>query len=165
MQLSYTQLDALCVSAIRSERAMTNSLHAAMLLLYITGARASEVTSGGSIEYLPAINTFKIWQSKIGVYRYMVHGRADILPLSSVEGAINRAKRFSYSTLSRELLGLNLLKGIHLEGKKLGLHVFRHNYIKQLYFEQNKSVQEIKEVATINSSLTVLHYINSTIYM
>jgi hypothetical protein len=157
------EIKEICKAAILTDRQVESSLIHLMKLLYITGARPTELIQNSTLSYNSSTNVLSFLQPKVQQVRFFQHNDFSIVGPNEMVLFIASCQRFSYSKFLATFYQYNLGQGSSLMRKKIGLHIFRHNKIKQLYFEDRLTVNQIRTEMAISSSSTVLSYINSII--
>ena len=160
--LSNEEIKSLCTQIVSAVTLRDSIYGSYMETMYITGLRASEVTQ------------FKRWR-KISDNYYCVRleksNQERIIDESILPVQFRLALFFEmkshYYCYNRKLERLfrenSPYRYIKTGNRVINNHLFRHNFVKQLYWVQGLSVIDIMNITKHNSGLSVFNYTNSKI--
>lgn len=160
--LSNEEIKSLCTQIVLDATLRDSIYGAYMETMYITGLRVSEVTD------------FKRWR-KISDNYYCVRLEKSnqeriidesILPVQFRLALVFEMKRHYYCynrKLERLFRENSPYRYIKTGNRVINNHLFRHNFVKQLYWVQGLSVIDIMNITKHNSELSVFNYTNSKI--
>lgn len=160
--LSTVEVDELCKSIIDNSISRKDFCSQFFKLLFSTGLRYNDVALSFST-YVSG-DYFTVQPSKNNNPRIIPISSIDNIFFQFVSGVDCFYYRISYSTLCRSFVKNCPYGSISVGGKSLFLHLFRHNYMKQL-FAKGESLQSIAVITGEKHIASVSNYVFSEIYV
>lgn len=160
--LSIEEVKSLCTQIVSAVTLKDSIYGSYMETMYITGLRVSEVTQYERWRKI-SDNYYCVRLEKSNQERIIDES---ILPVQFRLALVFEMKSHYYCynrKLERLFRENSPYRYIKTGNRVINNHLFRHNYIKQLYWVQGMSVTEIMNVTKHNSELSVYNYTNSKI--
>lgn len=161
--LSDEDIDVNCKHVVAQLSYQSPFIQNCMNVLYNCGCRASESVNMLKWSELDNSN-LKLVTLK---YNYERTIEKAILPVTFVTLVLDPEKKEFYcsaSNLRKTFEKLTLYPNARVLNKQISLHMFRHNFVKQLY-SNGASVDEIEKILGLKSSDIVNNYLHSVIYI
>ncbi len=160
--LDNKELQALCNKIYNKAVAQNSFFVPHLFFLKNFGLRISEVVSGG-VQYIDNEDNLHIQTSKKNNERIIRVQDSQVVFM--LENMQNKCENYlnKYKTLQREIKQLNPIRNLMCGKKNISAHVFRHNYIRNLY-ENGMSFEEINEHLGYTTQKAEYTYLNSIIY-
>lgn len=155
-------LDSFCAKIVSELEQVDHKVHLISKLQYLTGCRTCEalnvdrwkVTDSGFIELDP----FKKNSCRIFYRADIASAVSELFRFAKWDGQI-----MSISKYDRYIKSVMPVYPIYVRDKKIVSYIFRHNYIKNLFFDMN-SLKDIMEKMGYERESPAMSYISSYIY-
>ncbi len=161
MTITPSELNDICSNIVASAETYNNETHAYFYTAFRTGARANEITElTERIVYIDATNVVYTTEK--------TNGERAVLKTDVAELFRRRYEQNIQALLLNTYLSLNYYvkrlgyKNITVNGtKRETIHLFRHNYAKQLYLHGDKPAEVGDKMKITTATANI--YINSVI--
>lgn len=160
--LTNEEIKELCTLIVRRVTLRDSIYGAYMETMYLTGLRVSEVTEYKRWRKI-SDNYYSVRLEKSNQERLIDE---NMLPVQFRLALVYEMKNHYYCynrKLERLFRENSPYRSIKTGNRIINNHLFRHNYIKQLYWVQGLSITEIRNITKHNSELSVYNYTNSKI--
>ena len=160
--LSNDEIKELCTLIVRRVTLRDSIYGAYMETMYLTGLRVSEVTEYKRWRKI-SDNYYSVRLEKSNQERLIDE---NLLPVQFRLALVYEMKNHYYCynrKLERLFRENSPYRYIKTGNRLINNHLFRHNFVKQLYWVQGLSVIDIMNITKHNSELSVYNYTNSKI--
>lgn len=137
-------------------------LHALFQLMLNTGVRTVEAVNSGLWQLIDP-TTVKLTTAKFGDTRLIQTSDIPPLYLSYITASQPVNRIYSTDNLRKHFNQFTSFPTLMCEHKQISCHLYRHNFIKQLY-AQGYSIEEIAIILGHVNPTSTAGYVNSVIY-
>gem|GEM_PF-1737038 len=157
MNLENEKLDSLLLNIMNRSQYADSVMFGFFYTLYHTGLRFNDLYDISRMTIQK--DTVSVQPSKKNNTRIIEIENFHPQTLTFIKNQINFYYQFaSYRTYTRTFNKLSAGKQFFVKSKPASLHLFRHNYVRKLYFNQHKTLPEIQEILGLKSLDIVSDY-------